>query len=245
LVRVTQVDWHHAYIYLRGFLEILYFVSCVGIAAFAFLGLRQIGLATEQVRAANEQLRVANEELALTKKIAETDAIRESVKLAADQCRYFAEKAVPVLRNLIAEYQKSGSTFLSVKRNYNLANGELTCSGFDPSTIAKDMTHVPSAVDYLNALESFAIPFAASIADEDIGFKETVGAFCAGVFFCLPVLMFIKATQRITYPSVLALLERWLARVAKEDLRKLSNDIQQTLKNFGGPDSPPTIGTKL
>jgi hypothetical protein len=59
---------------LRDILELLYFVSGIAIAVAAFWGLKQ---------------------LQISKQIARTNATREAIKLAADQCRHYAETSVP------------------------------------------------------------------------------------------------------------------------------------------------------
>ncbi|MFZ0859893.1 MAG: hypothetical protein WAN18_04370, partial [Candidatus Sulfotelmatobacter sp.] len=51
------------------------------------------------------------------------------------------------------------------------------------------------AVTYLNALEAFAIPFAAGVADEDIGYRETARPFCQGALAYMPVIFQLRATN--------------------------------------------------
>ncbi|MFZ1010299.1 MAG: hypothetical protein WAN65_25905 [Candidatus Sulfotelmatobacter sp.] len=91
----------------RGILELLYFASGIAIAVFAFLGLRQVKLGLEQLQ--------------ITKEIARTNAKRESVKFASDQCRYFAETAMPLMcmsaifqirKMNIARYESSMKLFV-------------------------------------------------------------------------------------------------------------------------------------
>jgi hypothetical protein len=101
--------------------ETLYFAAGIAIAVFACLGLKQIKLGLDQLK--------------LTKEIAKTNARRESVKFAADQCRYFAETVMPSRLKMLEEYSRAGWTFLSTPRPPNqlpfvLHGGEIANNNF-------------------------------------------------------------------------------------------------------------------
>jgi hypothetical protein len=217
--------WHAYYGYVRDSLELLYYIAGIAIAIAAYIGLKQISL---------------------TKRIAESNATRESVKLAADQCKYFAEVVVPALTRVVKEYQDKKLTFLSVTRNFKVHNLELVeATNFDVAAIGKELGQIPIAIEYLNFVEAFAIPFAAGVATDDIGFRETAVPFCVGVFYCLPILMYLRITQQVNFPSIMTLFSRWLTRLAKEQMETWAKQLKENLKNMGGPNVPPEIGTKL
>jgi hypothetical protein len=191
----------------RAILELLYFASGVAIAIFAFLGLRQVKLGLEQLR--------------ITKEIANTNAKREAVKLAAEQCRYFAEDCVRAMTEAHDEYHKKGFKFLTPhpaqgQPPFLLQNGEIISHSFDLKALNDEMLECGSVVLYLNSLEAFAIPFAAGLANEDIGFTETARPFCQGLQEAMPALFQLRQTNRGRYESAVKLYEMWSRRLAAE-----------------------------
>ena len=218
-----MADPHGCFTLIRGWLEIAYFLSGIIIAGAAIYGLTQISL---------------------TKKIWERNANRENIKLAIDHCKYFAAVVIPALTAAGQEYERQHLTFLAVKRQFNVTNGELTCPNFDAVVVAQQMLQFPSAVTYLNTVEGFAIPFTAGVADDEIGFRETAPSFCAGVLSCLPILMSLKIQQGVRYHSTLTLFERWYKRLVAEAIASSLKQLQDTLKALGGPNAQEP-GTNL
>lgn len=167
---MLQSQW---YLYLRAILELLYFLAGLGIAIGVYLGLQQ---------------------LELTKELADASNKREAVKLAAQQCKYFADELVPAFDSLAAEYKKNALTFIAVHLNrqpptYMLKDGKFIKHDFNMNLLQAEMPKVEySIVISLNAAESFAIPFAAGVADDEIGFQETAAAFCALLNAYMPAL---------------------------------------------------------
>lgn len=195
---MLQSQW---YLYLRAILEILYFLAGLGIALGVYLGLQQ---------------------LRLTKELADASNKREAVKLAAQQCKYFAEVVVPAFDKAIAEYKATALTFLGAYLNkqppaYILKDGKFIKNNFDVRLIQAEMPKIEkSAVTSLNSAESFAIPFAAGVADDEIGFQETAAAFCNLVNTWMPALFFLCHTQGVTYASALTLFCVWNDRRAAQ-----------------------------
>jgi len=187
----------------RAILELLYFVSAIAIAIFAFLGLRQITIGIEQLK--------------ITKEIAKTNAKRESVKFASDQCRYLAEECLRLRTEFGTEYSKSGFKFLQQGQPpFVIQNGEITSHSFDLKALREELPHCNSAVLYLNSLEAFAIPFAAGLADEDIGFSEAARPFCQGAAEMMPVTFHLRQKNLGRYESSVKLYEMWSRRLVVE-----------------------------
>ena len=69
---------------------------------------------------------------------------------------------------------------------------------------------------YLNALESFAIPFAEGVADEDIGYRETARPFCQEAQICLAAIFHLRRLNKGRYESLIKLLSLWSNRLAAE-----------------------------
>jgi hypothetical protein len=192
----------------RAILELLYFASGIAIAIFAFLGLRQIKLGLEQLK--------------ITKEIAKTNAKREAVKFASDQCRYFAETAMPLRTKLLDEYRRAHWSFLSViappdHLPFVIQNGEITNNKFDIKALDAQYPSTGDFVtNYLNSLEAFSIPFASGVADEEIGYKETARAFCKELQMCMPAIFHIRKLNVARYESSMKLFVLWNNRLAAE-----------------------------
>jgi hypothetical protein len=144
--------------YLRTVLELAYFVAGIVIAVFAGFGLKQI---------------------ALTKKIATANAKRESLKFAAERCQYFAEQCVALQIKALDEHRRLGLNFLNNPSVFSIVDGEIQTQGYNRAVFAQQYQKMPNdIVRVLNSLEAFAIPFAAGVADDEVGFQETATAFC-------------------------------------------------------------------
>jgi len=92
-------DWHHIWLCVKSFIEVLYFLSGVGIAVAAWKAL--------------DQLRLAKDQLTTTKDIAKATALREAVKLASDQLKFFADTVLPAQSAAVAKYHEHQCTFLA------------------------------------------------------------------------------------------------------------------------------------
>jgi hypothetical protein len=199
------------YCTVRAFLELLYFASGIAIAIAAFLGLRQLKVGLEQV--------------AISKEVARINAKRESVRYADEQCRYFAEKVVPAQTKMGVEYTQARLTFLNIlppdnqgPRQFLVQNGEVVLPrGYDVTLLDREWLKIAEPmITYLNAIESFAIPFAEGVANEDIGYRETARPFCQGMQSVLPAIFQLRRTQQGRYESAIKLYTTWSSRLAAE-----------------------------
>ena len=148
--------------------------------------------AAQQVKLAFEQLKVASDQLKTTKEIATATARRESVKLASEHCRYYAERVVPAFQAAVNKYRESQCTFLdpvAIPQGAPQGPAFIINSG-DFGTVTYNLQRITAQqwnavnsefVTVLNTLESFAIPFAAGVADDATGFQETAPAFIANL----------------------------------------------------------------
>jgi hypothetical protein len=215
---VTQpTDWHSNWQTFRSVLEVLYFISGVGIFAAACYAARQVMLASQQLKIASDQLK-------LTKEIADANSRREAVRLAAIQCRYFAEEVLTSAHTATSLYAKEQCTFLnpqaSSKPAFLLKDGDFKQVNFDHTKIpALEWNKMNAAiVDFLNKAESFAIPFAAGVADDGIGFQETAPAFVTLVQGYMPAIYYLRMTQSVGFASVLKLFNIWHDRAVANSL---------------------------
>lgn len=192
----------------RAILELLYFASGIVIALAAIFALKQIQL---------------------TKRIAKTNARRESVRMAADLCKYFAEVVVPASGKVDTEYKTLKLRFLDGIRQerspHLVRDGEIVNENFNFNLIGEEFPKVAQpVVTHLNYMEAFAIPFVAGVADETIGYQETARTFCYSVARYLPLLSMLRSGKRGgRYESAVRLFETWSKRLAAEDAAPIMN----------------------
>jgi len=209
---------------VRSVLELLYFAAGIAIAIAAFMAIKQ-------VRIGSEQLRLASEQLTLTKELEEKSNRREAAKLAAQQCKYFADELVPAWTGLTEKANRLGNTFLNVYGNnppFVLKDGEFVHTNFDSKLIGEGMQKIGlEVVAFLNKAESFAIPFAAGVATDEIGFEETAAAFCTQIRVAMPAVFFLMQTQGVGYKSVRKLYSLWNDRAAAKAMAPALKPIQE------------------
>lgn len=88
-------------------------------------------------------------------------------------------------------------------------------------------------VAYLNSLEFFAIVFAAGVADEGVGYRETVAAFCQGVEMAIIGIYHLRTTTFVRYESTIKLYEIWNRRLVAARLSQAMKPMQQIIDQAG------------
>jgi hypothetical protein len=209
----------------RTILELLYFASGFAIAIIAFIGLRQ-------VRAAAAQVKIASEQLNLTREIASSNAKRDAAKLALEQCGYFADRYVPLFKVCVDKYRAQNLTFLEARLRPNepqfvIQGGEFKSANCDTALITREYPRIEmELLAALNGLEYFAIPFAAGVADEDIGYRETAYAFCEGLAFTMVGLYHLRSQNRGRYDCAIKLFEVWNRRTTARAVAPFMSSMQ-------------------
>ncbi|MGB7307546.1 MAG: hypothetical protein WBC67_00655 [Candidatus Acidiferrales bacterium] len=201
----------------RSLLEVLYFCSGIVIAYAAVRALTQIRIGSEQLR--------------MTRDIANLSAKRESIKLASEQCRYYAERAIPLAVPLVAEYTRLKLTFLSGQPKFTIRDGEITDTNFDLKLLEKEFLQIILPLQtFLNGLEAFAIPFAAGVADDDLGFQETAIGFCQQMQAYMPAFFEMRRRKWARFESAVRLYDAWSKRLKARELAPVMKTIEELTK---------------
>ena len=196
---------------LRAVLELLYFISNLVIATAVVFGLKQI---------------------TLTKRIATSDARRESLRFAAERCQYYAHYCIPADTKLRQQQQPPLSlTFLATGRvPFSIVDGEIKIQGMN------DKVYVPEfhrggvfIADCLNSLEAFAIPFAAGVADDELGFQEAASSFCGLVEQYITMIVLMRRMGP-RYESTMKLYDRWKSRLVAQQTEGQMKKLQAVHK---------------
>lgn len=201
---------------LHTILELAYFAAGIAIVVIAGFGLKQLTIAAEQ--------------LSLTKKIATRNEKRESLKFAAERCQYFAEKCVVGQVDLLAAYRNLGITYPGPRVKFSIVNEEIEFETFDQSLVARLYTSMTNVMlTFLNSLEAFSIPFAADLADDEVGFRAIAFGFCQMVEESIGVLILLRASG-VRYESTIKLYDRWKSRLLAQNLEGKMRGIQEQYK---------------
>jgi len=220
------MDWNTLYLYLRGFLEILYFISGVVLAGLGFFVFRQLKLAQESIETTKTNLQIASDALSTAKDDIQIRIQREAVILAAEQTEKFGKEVIPAFGKIIDGCKD---------KNLNLIEWKLENNLFDESTL-KDINAVnawlkkfneaqmlPELATTLNDHEAFAIYFVGGAADERISYPSIAAVFCSHINRLSPLLVALRKknnSKLITgrFQNTVTLFEKWSLRLKKESL---------------------------
>jgi len=193
-------------------LELLYYVAGIAIAVFAYKGLEQLTIA---------------------KQTAVNSATPESFKLAAEQCRYFAEIVLPAgtaAVNAIRAQPSVATLFTAV--NFTVSQGQIQKHNFSLKSLNSELPKVMDPlVDFVNKMEAFAMFFTARVADETVAYRETAIPFSEMCALAIPMIYFLRENNRGRYDSTIELLEIWHNRLRADKLTKDMVAIEANLKD--------------
>ncbi len=135
---------------------------------------------------------------------------------------------------LLVQAQSANLTFMIVVPNRPLSfavkDGEIVNANYNLQALEIEIDKAdPEIILFLNHAESFAIPFAAGVAADEIGFQETASTFCRGITACMPAIWYLKQTQSVRFPSVLRLYSVWGNRMAAQAMAPLINNMQAVI----------------
>jgi hypothetical protein len=204
--------------YIRSILELLYFASGIVIAVAVVLSLKQIRIGLQQLKT--------------TREIANTNAKREAIKLAAEQCNYYAERTVPLFTEFVSEYKRLGLKYMSTKPQFAIQNGEIVNTNFDTKLLDAEVPKIIiPLVNFLNSVEAFAIPFAAAVADENLGYQETAINFCQTVRVHMSGLFQMRRTNNGRFESTIRLYMLWNNRLVGHALAPIMETLEELVKS--------------
>jgi hypothetical protein len=218
---MTQpTDWHVVWQITRSVLEALYFLAGIGILIAACYAAKQVKIASEQLKTSKE--------------ITDANSRRESVKLAAELCKYYAHEVVPAQDVALKKYVAEKCTFLAVVQQavpaFVIKDGDFAQVNYDLNRVKPEWGKVNvEIVNFLNKCESFAIPFAEGVADDRIGFQETAAVFISSINALTPAIYYLRQTQGVRYASVLKLWNIWHDRIAAQALAPALKGLQELM----------------
>lgn len=178
-------------------------------------------LAIIAVYVAYRGLGVAYSQYKHSVRIAERNERRAGVELAARECTHYGTTLMTQLSKLRTEIEDSGCDYFKhFKHGYEVVGREQRITPNDkdvtPEDLQKLAAHGEKIRLALNALEGFAIPFYADVADDDIGFVICSHSFVDLFERNFP--LYSRSDLKRFYPATQAVYFRWKARIAREEL---------------------------
>lgn len=219
------MDWGSLFHYIRNFLEVLYFISGVILAALGFAVFRQLKLSKKSIETSQENLRVASEALTTAKDDLQIRIKREAVILAAAQVEKFGKEVMPKAKEVTDRIKGEGIEISEWKLENNLFD-ETSIKDFEAANTWLRSLHkpgnVPALIQILNEFESFAMYFAGGAADERITYPSIAPVFCSYVRDLAPLLISLrqKKTNIVSgpYQNIVFLYDKWASRLRKDEL---------------------------
>lgn len=203
---------------MREILEIIYFLSGPTIAVIAIIGLKQITVAKE-----NSVL----------------SAKRESLKLAAEQCKYYYERIIPLQNELDIAIKENNVIF------FEKSKVEVFADSFKVLPYAEDkkgaLVVAPQITAVLNMMESFATYFVSRVADEKVAFTSIGATFCGETKMLLPIIALASSGKH--YNNLIKLFLLWNSRQEKHDLLRDKQKLEERINSISNKVIKP-LGTE-
>lgn len=205
--------------------------------------IKQARCALEQNRIAIEQLKVMGDQLELSKADIVLRSKRESIAIALEQCKRFAESILPHLDNLNRELlAKNYVVPNNVDPEFPMLPQEADPVGVqlwlsDPDLRAK-------IVNTLNELESFAMYFATDLADESVAFTPTAQTYCqACEFYRLFIGVYRQPEKVKLYQNLVRLYGMWKPRLERTVLEEQGKQLESKMQKLPAGKKGTPLGT--
>jgi hypothetical protein len=205
---------------LHSVLEALFFLSGIALTIIAAIGLRQLTVA---------------------KDIARTDALRNSLKLAAEQCAHFSNNIVPMINALYEAINAKKITFFAKSHAEVKGKTVKVTSTATTDDVRALLTVATEFLTTFNAMDAFAIFFITGAADEKAAFSAVGPSYCREVQRYLPQIM-IHHHRGSGFDHLLKLFFLWNTRLESLRLQMERDAIDNTLQKIQNKFIKP-VGT--
>lgn len=152
--------------------------------------------------------------------IARRNERRAAIELTARESTHFGAVLIPGFGKLRKQIENSGCQFFA---HFKLIRSETELKP-DAAAVTEDdynrlNEHFPETLRLFNLLEGFAIPFAAGVADDHLGFVECGRSFVTTFeqFYGL----YARHELKHYYPSTQAVYWKWRRQLENDDRRRM------------------------
>ncbi len=200
-------------------------LSDLGLFGVAAFGLRQFTLTKRGLQQNSELARVAS--------------LRESIKLAADQCLAYTKDILPLITSCNQVFESMGLdgaldlfTVEIVDDGVIVKAPKSFPDGFDPGLFDKSEV-VNAYLSVYNALEVFSVMFTKRIAAEEVAFSSVGRSFCFNVKRQAPLNIPLAGPNDFPgtgyYYNLLSLYLVWKKRLDRMELLQKEEEISKQL----------------
>lgn len=194
---------------IKDILEIPYLLSGPVLAYFAYRALDQISL---------------------SERLAKENAKRDSIKLTAEECRYYSEKIIP-LANEFDDLIKKHNLEIFIKSKVHVENNEIKVSS---PAAHHTMDKAPdeffeNITALINSLSSFSTFFVSGVADERLAYKTTGTTYCRTVTKLAPML--VNLANKTHENNILQLYIIWKNRQDIDGATRAREALDKTLQS--------------
>ncbi len=192
---------------LRDVLELIYFISAPIIAFIAGVALWQIKV---------------------TKDTARTNAKRNALSLAAQQCDHYQKYIIPLQNTLDATIEAKSITYL--KQSEVIIDGNrIRVKKSYPKDIKDQLNNIGlDLLAVLNSMEAFAMFFTTGSADERIAFSSVGSTFCRVARDLLPEI--VPYVDSGHFRNLYQLFLMWNSRIESKKLLHEKEELEQKLR---------------
>lgn len=203
----------------------------------AALGLRQLSLAKRALRQNSE--------------LAKLSALRESYRLAVQQCDRFGHEIIPMINECNNRLKDLG--VYDLLRSFNVEVSEESVTVTPPSPDVKDLMGrlftadvIKPALHLHNVLDGFAHMFTSGVAAEEVAFSNVGTSFCVTVRTHAPLIIPPINAAGKEFPGcespTLQLFQVWQSRFDRQRLLKEQQNLREKMTKIQQVRIPP-MGT--
>lgn len=189
---------------IKPIVELLYFISGIGLAVFAYYGLQQI---------------------AVMKSTSATQARRDALQLTSEQCTLYFEKIIP-LQNAFLESLKSKNIEYFEGWSVEISGNKITAKRKSPPD-SEGLLIVAANLAFLNNMEAFSVYFTSKVADEIIAYHTLGKTFLGTVEKLMPWILHCREDGY--YKNIVELFVLWHVRAENEKLMAEKDSIEKKI----------------
>ena len=149
-------------------MQLVFFTCSPILVIIALLGLRQIKEARNQVEESKKTRKISN--------------LRESYKLASEQCQHYLTNIIPLQNILNNAIKTKGVEFFDKSKVDIKGDKFIVIPFYKNEQEFNDVCDLPT-LEVFNSMEAFSLFFVSKLADDELGYRTVGLTFCSSVKF--------------------------------------------------------------
>ena len=199
---------------IRPYMEVLYFISGVGLLITAIYALKQLNL---------------------TKKSMSLQAKRDSLRITSEQCEKYLNHIIN-LQDILYEQVKQNNIGFFKGWNVDFINNSIIVKHSSPINNTNLDIIAPYFLDVLNAMEAFSSYFVSGLADEEVAYFTVGSTFIKSTEDLIPLFCVNNLQNDGYFKNIMDLYILWKRRNKLVELEKnkklIENELEKTNLEF-------------